>query len=75
MRTFLVNFIYTTASQSYHADFVFFKPITFTTSREIYQQIKSTAMEKGLHVHGPILWTGIVELKENDEDQFNLKEE
>ncbi|HEU4862134.1 MAG TPA: hypothetical protein VFT15_19960 [Chitinophagaceae bacterium] len=75
MRTFLVNFIYTSASQSYNADFVLFKQLTFPTSREIYQQIKSTATEKGLHVHGPILWTGIVELRENDEQQFNLKEE
>ena len=75
MRNFLVNFIYTSASQSYNADFVVFKQTTFPTSREIYQQIKSTATEKGLHVHGPILWTGIVELKENDEEQFNFKEE
>jgi hypothetical protein len=75
MRTFLVNFIYTSASQSYNADFVLFKQITFPTSREIYQQIKSTATEKGLQVHGPILWTGIVELKQNDEQEFNFKEE
>ena len=75
MRTFLVNFIYTSASQSYNADFVIFKQITFPTSREIYQQIKSTATERGLHVHGPILWTGIVELTEKDEYEFNLKEE
>ena len=75
MRTFLVNFIYTSASQSYNADFVVFKQMTFPTSREIYQQIKSTAIDRGLHVHGPILWTGIVELKENDEEQFNFKEE
>ena len=75
MRTFLVNFIYTSASQSYNADLVLFKQITVPTSREIYQQIKSTATEKGLHVHGPILWTGIVELNENDEQQFNFKEE
>jgi hypothetical protein len=75
MRTFLVNFIYTSASQSYNADFVLFKQVTFPTSREIYQQIKSTAIEKGLQVHGPILWTGIVELNDNDEGQFNFKEE
>jgi hypothetical protein len=75
MRTFLVNFIYTSASQSYNADFVLFKQNTFPTSREIYQQIKSTAIDKGLQVHGPILWTGIVELNENDEEQFNFKEE
>ncbi|HET9432284.1 MAG TPA: hypothetical protein VFO37_00945 [Chitinophagaceae bacterium] len=75
MRTFLVNFIYTSASQSYNADFVLFKQVTFPTSREIYQQIKSTAIEKGLQVHGPILWTGIVELNDNDESQFNFKEE
>jgi hypothetical protein len=75
MRTFLVNFVHTSASQSYNADFVLFKQKTFPTSHEIYQQIKSTAVEKGLQVHGPILWTGIIELKENDEDQFNFKEE
>ena len=75
MRTFLVNFIYTSASQSYNADFVVFKQMTFPTSREIYQQIKSTAIDRGLHVHGPILWTGIIELNQTDVDQFNYKEE
>jgi len=75
MRTFLVNFVHTSASQSYNADFVIFKQITFPTSHEIYQQIKSTAIEKGLQVHGPILWTGIIELNENDEREFNTKEE
>ncbi len=75
MRTFLVNFIYTSASQSYNADFVLFTQETFPTSHEIYQQIKSTAVEKGLQVHGPILWTGIIELNENDVQQFNRKEE
>ena len=74
MRTFLVNFVYTSAG-SYNADFVLFTQKTFPTSHEIYQQIKSTAVEKGLQVLGPILWTGIVELKENDEQQFNFKEE
>ena len=75
MRTFLVNFISTSASQSYNADFVLFKQKTFPTTHEIYQHIKSTAVEKGLQVHGPILWTGIIELNENDEKQFNFKEE
>ncbi|HET6767279.1 MAG TPA: hypothetical protein VFH08_07770 [Chitinophagaceae bacterium] len=75
MRTFLVNFIYTSANQSYNADIVLFKQETFPTSHQIYTQIKLTAMDKGLQVQGPILWTGIVELSENDEQQFNLKEE
>ena len=75
MRTFLVNFIYTSANQSYNGDFVLFTQKTFPTSHEIYQYIKSTAVEKGLQVHGPILWTGIIELNKNDEHQFNLKEE
>ena len=75
MRTFLVNFIYTSAGQSYNADFVLFTQETFPTSHEIYQHIKSTAVEKGLQVHGPILWTGIIELKENDEPEFNREEE
>ena len=75
MRTFLVNFISTSASQSYNADFVVFKQETFPTTHEIYQQIKSTAVEKGLQVQGPILWTGIIELNESDEREFNTKEE
>jgi hypothetical protein len=75
MRTFLVNFVYTSAGQSYNADFVLFTQETFPTSHEIYQHIKSTAVEKGLQVHGPILWTGIIELNENDERQFNREEE
>jgi hypothetical protein len=75
MRTFLVNFVYTSASQSYNADFVLFTQETFPTSHEIYQHIKSTAVEKGLQVHGPILWTGIIQLNESDVQQFNLKEE
>ena len=75
MRTFLVNFVYTSAGQSYNADFVLFTQETFPTSHEIYQHIKSTAVEKGLQVHGPILWTGIIELKENDEHEFNREEE
>jgi hypothetical protein len=75
MRTFLVNFINTSASQSYNADFVLFTQETFPTSHEIYKHIKSTAVEKGLQVHGPILWTGITELSESDEQQFNLEEE
>ena len=72
MRTFLVNFIYTSAGQSYNADFVLFTQTTFPTTHEIYQHIKSTAVEKGLQIHGPILWTGIIELTENDEHQFKF---
>ena len=75
MRTFLVNFVYTSASQSYNADFVLFAQETFPTPHEIYQHIKSTAAEKGLQVHGPILWRGITRLNESDLHQFNLKEE
>jgi hypothetical protein len=60
MRTFLVNFIYTSASQSYNADIVMLKQKTFPTTHEIYQQIKLTAVDKGLQVQGPILWTGII---------------
>ena len=75
MRTFLVNFIYTSAGQSYNADFVLLKQETFPTSHEVYKLIKSTAVERGLHPHGPILWTGITELSESDEQQFNFKEE
>jgi hypothetical protein len=75
MRTFLVNFVYTSANQSYNADFVLFTQKTFPTTHEIYQQIKLTAVEKGLQVQGPILWTGIIELNESDERQFNTKEE
>ena len=75
MRTFLVNFVYTSAGQSYNADFVLFTQETFPTSHEIYKHIKSTAVEKGLQVHGPILWTGIIALSENDKTEFNLKEE
>ena len=75
MRTFLVNFVYTSASQSYNADFVLFTQKTFPTTHEIYQQIKLTAIDKGLQVQGPILWTGIIELNETDEREFNTKEE
>ena len=75
MRTFLINFVYTSAGQSYNADFVLFTQKTFPTSREIYQHIKSTATEKGLQFHGPILWTGIIELNKNDEQEFLFKEE
>ena len=75
MRTFLVNFIYTSANQSYNGDFVLFTQKTFPTSREIYQHIKSAAIEKGLQFHGPILWTGIIELNKSDEQEFIFKEE
>jgi hypothetical protein len=70
-----VNFISTSANQSYNADFVVFKQKTFPTTHEIYQQIKLTAVDKGLQIQGPILWTGIIELNENDEREFNTKEE
>jgi len=75
MRTFLINFIYTSASQSYNADFVLVTQETFPTSHEIYEHIKSTAVEKGLQLHGPILWTGIKELNESDQEQFKFEEE
>ena len=75
MRKFLVNFIYTSGGQSYNADIVLFTQETFPTSHEIYKHIKSSAVEKGLQVHGPILWTGITELSEKDEHEFNLEEE
>ena len=75
MRIFLVNFIHTSAGQSYNADFVLLTQETFPTSHEIYKRIKSAAVERGLHVHGPILWTGITELNESDEQQFNHEEE
>lgn len=74
MRIFLVNFVYISASQ-YNADHVLFKQETFPTPHEIYKQIKATTIEKGLQVHGPLLWTGIKELNENDETQFNFEEE
>ena len=74
MRTFLVNFVYISAGQ-YNADFGLFTQETFPTSREIYKHIKSTAVEKGLQIHGPILWTGITELNESDEHQFKFEEE
>jgi len=74
MRTFLVNIVYNSAGQ-YNADFVLFSQETFPNSREINQHIQATVIEKGLHAHGPILWTGITELNENDERQFNPEEE
>ena len=74
MRTFLVNFVYNSAGQ-YNADFVLFTQATFPTSREIYQRIRSTAVEKGLQVHGALLWTGITELSEGDQHQFSPEEQ
>ena len=74
MRTFLVNFIYSSAGQ-YNADFVLFTQEKFPSSREINQRIQSTAIEKGLQAHGPLLWTGIAELSEGDEQQFKPGEE
>jgi hypothetical protein len=75
MRTFLVNFINTSGGQSYSADFVLLTQETFPTAHEIYKHIKSTAVERGLQIQGPILWTGITELNETDEHQFSLEEE
>jgi len=75
MRTFLVNFVYTSGGQSYNADFTLFTQKTFPTSHEIYKNIKSTAVAKGLQVHGPFLWTGIIELNKSDEQEFIFKEE
>ena len=75
MRTFLVNFVYSSTGQSSNSDFVLFTQETFPTPHEIYQHIKSTATEKGLQVQGPILWTGISQLNESDLQQFTLKEE
>ena len=75
MRTFLVNFVYSSNGQSSNSDFVLFAQETFPTPHEIYQQIKATAIEKGLQVHGPLLWTGITQLNGSDLNQFNFKEE
>jgi len=66
--------VYTSAN-SFNADFVLFAQETFPTSHEIYKHIKATAVAKGLQVQGPILWTGITELNESDERQFNFVEE
>lgn len=74
MRTFLVNFIYTSAGQS-NADFVLMTQRTFPTSHEIYKKIRSTAVEKGLQLQGALLWTGITELNETDERQFSTEAE
>ena len=74
MRTFPINFIYTSAGQS-NSDFVLIKQGTFPTSREIYKHIKLTVVEKGMQIHGPLLWTGITELSESDNSQFTFYEE
>ena len=74
MRAFLINFVYNSAGQ-YNADFVLFTGETFPTSREINQHIQSAAIEKGLQFHGALLWTGITELNESDEQAFNPEEE
>ena len=74
MRIFLVNFVYT-SGQSHNADYTLLIQGTFPTSLEINKHIQTTAMEKGLQVHGPILWTGITELNESDERQFTPPEE
>ena len=74
MRTFLVNFIYNSAGQ-YNGDFILFTGETFPTSREVHQHIQSAAVEKGLQFHGALLWTGITELNDSDEAQFNPEEE
>ncbi len=75
MRTFLLNFVYTSGAQSHNADFVLLTQEKFPTVHEIYQHIKSTAVEKGLQFHGSIMWTGITELNKGDEEQFNTEEE
>ena len=75
MRTFLVNFVYSSTGKSSNADFVLFAQETFPTPHEIYQHIQATAIEKGLQVQGPLLWTGITQLNESDVQQFNFKEE
>jgi len=74
MRIFLVNFIYT-SGQFYNSDHVLLIQGTFPTSQEINKHIQTTAIEKGLQVHGSILWTGITELDESDERQFTPPEE
>jgi hypothetical protein len=74
MRIFLVNFVYT-SGQFYNADYVLLIQGTFPTSQEINKHIQTTAIEKGLQVHGSILWTGITELNESDERQFTPPEE
>ena len=74
MRTFLVNFVYT-SGQLYNADYVLLTQETFPTSHEINKHIQTTAIEKGLQVHGSLLWTGITELNESDEKKFNPGEE
>ena len=74
MRTFLINFIYTSAGQS-NSDFVLIKQGTFPTSREIYKHIKLTVVEKGMQIHGPLLWTGIIQLSDTDLAEFNFEEE
>jgi hypothetical protein len=74
MRTFLINFVYA-FGQSYNADYVLLTQGTFPTSYEINKHIQSAAAERGLQFHGSLLWTGITELNESDEQQFNLKEE
>jgi len=74
MRIFLVNFIYSSAGQA-NADFVLITQGTFPTSHEIYKQIKSAAVDKGLQLQGALLWTGITELNETDVRQFNTEVE
>jgi hypothetical protein len=74
MRTFLVNFVYISASQ-YNADFGLFTQETFPTSHEVHKHIQAIAAKKGLQIHGPALWTGLTELSESDEQQFNHEEE
>jgi hypothetical protein len=74
MRTFLVNFVYISAGQ-YNADFGLFTQETFPTSHEIHKHIQAIAVKKGLLIHGPLLWTGLTELKESDEQQFTREEE
>ena len=63
------------SGQSHNADFVIMTQSTFPTSQQINKHIQSTAAERGLQVHGSVLWTGIHELSESDEAQFQPEEE
>ena len=74
MRTFLVNFVYT-SGQFYNADYVLLTQEKFPTSQEINKHIQATALDRGLQVHGSILWTGITELNKSDQEQFTPAEE
>jgi hypothetical protein len=74
MRTFLVNFIYT-SGQFYNADFVLLTQETFPTSHQINKHIQATANDRGLPAYGSVLWTGITELSKTDQGEFTPAEE